>query len=126
MPSDRVTVSLDEDAEEALEGLTDQTDENRSELIRKAITFYAANFDSANASDSDHLQTYYEMLPTDEHIILDTDYLHVRSSHVDDSGEGNSEFIDTVDRVAQYHATSSAGSRDSRRSRASVRRCGAS
>ena len=86
MPSDRVTVSLDEDTKSTLESLTDQTEQSRSKLIREAIAFYGANFDSANASDSDHLQTYYEMLSTGEHVLLDN------------------EFLDMVDQVAQYHA----------------------
>lgn len=104
MPSDRVTVSLDEDAKSTLEGLTDRTDESRSELIRKAIAFYAANFDSANASDSDHLQTYYEMLSTGEHVLLDIDLLHALLSQVDDPEDRDDEFLDTIDQVAQYHA----------------------
>jgi len=104
MPSDRVTVSLDEDTKNTLEGLTDQSDESRSELIREAIAFYAANFDSANASDSDHLQTYYEMLSTGEHVLLDVDLLHALLSQVDDPEDRDDEFLDTIDQVAQYHA----------------------
>jgi len=71
MPVDRVTVSLEEAAKSALEGLTAQTDESRTEMIREAIAFYAANFDSARASDSDHLQTTSGMLSTGEHVLLD-------------------------------------------------------
>lgn len=104
MTSDRVTVSLDEDAKSTLEELTDRIDESRSELIRKAIAFYAANFDSANASDSDHLQTYYEMLSTGEHVLLDIDLLHALLSQADDPEERDTDFLDMIDQVAQYHA----------------------
>ena len=104
MASDRVTVSLNEDTKSALEELTDQTDESRSELIRKAIAFYAANFESANTTDSDHLQTYYEMLSTGEHILLDIDLLYALLSQVDDAENDNREFTHMVDQVAQYHA----------------------
>lgn len=104
MPSDRVTVSLDEDAKNTLEELTDRTDESRSELIRKAIAFYAANFKSANASDSDHLQTYYEMLSTGEHVLLDIDLLHVLLKQVDDPEDRDDDFLEMIDQVAQYHA----------------------
>jgi predicted transcriptional regulator len=104
MPGDRVTVSLDEDAKSALEGLTERTDGSRSELIREAIGFYAANFDSARASDSDHLQTYYEMLSTGEHVLLDVDLLHAFLSQVADPATRSDEFLETIDQVAQYHA----------------------
>ncbi|MFD1600132.1 ribbon-helix-helix protein, CopG family [Halobellus rarus] len=105
MPGDRVTVSLDEDAKNALEGLTEQTDESRSEVIREAIAFYAANFDSARASDSDHLQTYYEMLSTGEHVLLDVDLLHAFLNQVAGPEDRDGEFLDTIDQVAGYHAS---------------------
>ncbi|WP_435180901.1 ribbon-helix-helix protein, CopG family [Halorussus sp. AFM4] len=100
MPADRVTVSLDDDSRSALEQLTERTEGSRSEVIREAISFYAANFDSATASDSDDLQTYYQMLTTGEHVLLDVDLLHAFLDHVDD---GDPEFLETVDRVARYH-----------------------
>lgn len=104
MPGDRVTVSLDDDAKSALGELVEQTEDSRSEIIREAIKFYAANFDAARASDSDHLQTYYEMLSTGEHVLLDVDLLHVFLSQVADSDERDDEFLEMVDQVAQYHA----------------------
>ncbi|WP_281195635.1 ribbon-helix-helix protein, CopG family [Halorubrum sp. F4] len=104
MASDRVTVSLDDDARAALKRLNDRTDESRSELIRQAVAFYAANFDSANASDSDHLQTYYEMLSTGEHVLLDVDLLHALLGLIDDPESDTERFHDTVDQVARYHA----------------------
>jgi predicted transcriptional regulator len=105
MPSDRITVSLTDDAKAALADLTDQTDESRSELIRRAISFYAANYESANTSDSDHLQTYYEMLSTGEHILLDIDLLHALLSQVEEPEDRSDELTDMIDRAAKYHAT---------------------
>ncbi|MFY4813715.1 ribbon-helix-helix protein, CopG family [Haloarcula argentinensis] len=104
MPTDRVTVSLDEETKETLESLTDRTGESQSQLIREAIAFYAANFDSAHASDSDHLQTYYEMLSTGEHVLLDIDLLHALLSQFPDSDERDEEVLEMIDQVAQYHA----------------------
>jgi len=104
MPTDRVTVSLDEDTKSTLEGLTDQTEQSRSKLIREAIAFYGANFESANASDSDHLQTYYEMLSTGEHVLLDIDLLHALLGQVDCPENRNDDFLDMLDQVAQFHA----------------------
>lgn len=104
MPGDRVTVSLDDDAKSALEGLVEQTEDSRSEIIREAINFYAANFDSARASDSDHLQAYYELLSTGEHVLLDVDLLHVFLNQVADPEGRDEEFLEMIDQVAQYHA----------------------
>ncbi|MHC3381141.1 ribbon-helix-helix protein, CopG family [Haloarcula sp. H-GB5] len=104
MPTDRVTVSLDEETKETLESLTDRTGESQSQLIREAIAFYAANFDSAHASDSDHLQTYYEMLSTGEHVLLDIDLLHALLSQFPDPEERDEEILEMIDQVAQYHA----------------------
>lgn len=104
MPGDRVTVSLNEDAKSALKQLTEQTEESRSEIIRRAVSFYAANFESAKASDSDDLQTYYQMLTTGEHVLLDVDLLHAFLTQVDEGNQRDSEFLETVDRVAHYHS----------------------
>jgi len=104
MTADRVTVSLDEGSRSALEQLTERTEGSRSEVVRKAISFYAANFESASASNSDDLQTYYQMLRTGEHVLLDVDLLHAFLNHVDDDdGQHDPEFLETVDRVARYH-----------------------
>ncbi|GCF16115.1 hypothetical protein Harman_40500 [Haloarcula mannanilytica] len=104
MPTDRVTVSLDEETKETLQELTDRTGESQSQLIREALGFYAANFDSAHASDSDHLQTYYEMLSTGEHVLLDIDLLHALLNQFDDPAERDEEVLEMIDQVAQYHA----------------------
>jgi len=104
MSTDRVTVSLDEETKETLEDLTDRTGESQSQLIREAIAFYAANFDSAHASDSDHLQTYYEMLSTGEHVLLDIDLLHALLSQFSDPAQREEEVLEMIDQVAQYHA----------------------
>ncbi|MGB9933879.1 ribbon-helix-helix protein, CopG family [Haloarcula amylolytica] len=104
MSTDRVTVSLDEETKETLEDLTDRTGESQSQLIREAIAFYAANFDSAHASDSDHLQTYYEMLSTGEHVLLDIDLLHALLSQFSDPAQRDEEVLEMIDQVAKYHA----------------------
>ncbi|WP_336338413.1 ribbon-helix-helix protein, CopG family [Haloarcula brevis] len=104
MPTDRVTVSLDEETSETLGELTDRTGESQSQLVREAIAFYAANFDSAHASDSDHLQTYYEMLSTGEHVLLDVDLLHALLRQFDDPDARDEEVLELIDQVARYHA----------------------
>lgn len=103
MTGDRVTISLTDDAQSALEQLTERTDGNRSEVIREAISFYAANFESAHANNSGDLQTYYQMLSTGEHVLLDVDLLHAFLDTVEGEDGPDPEFLETVDQVAGYH-----------------------
>lgn len=105
MVADRITVSLDEDAQESLEELVGQTGQGNSELVRNALTFYAANYRAATSATSIDLAEYHEMLAGGEHALLDIDLLHVLLDNVkDEDGEWPDEFVDGVDRVADYHA----------------------
>lgn len=105
MTNDRVTVSLDEDAREALEDLTSRTGKGQSELVRSALTFYAANFQAATTDASSKLEDYHKMLTGGEHVLLDVDFLHGFLDYVSD-GDGNPdpEFLDSADQVSDYHA----------------------
>lgn len=103
MTGDRVTVSLNDEARGALEQVVDRTTDSRSKVIRDAIAFYAANFESAKTTSSDDLQTYYQMLTTGEHVLLDVDLLHAFLETVYESGEPDQQFLETVDRVAEFH-----------------------
>nr|WP_240792456.1 ribbon-helix-helix protein, CopG family [Salarchaeum sp. JOR-1] len=47
-----LTVSLGEDARDALDTLTSETDRSRGELVRRALTFYAANYEAASTDRS--------------------------------------------------------------------------
>jgi predicted transcriptional regulator len=106
MTGDRVTVSLDEDASAALETLTDRTESGQSELVRRALTFYAANFEAATADAGANLDAYHRMLAGGEHILLDVDFLHCFLDHVEnDGGDPDSDFLACIDRVAAYHAS---------------------
>lgn len=105
MSNDRVTVSLDEDARGALEDLTDKTGQGQSELVRRALTFYAANFQAANAESSEQLENYHKMLSGGEHVLLDVDFLHCFLHYVsNDDGDPDSEFLEMADEVSDYHA----------------------
>jgi predicted transcriptional regulator len=106
MTGDRVTVSLDNEASAALETLSNRTQNGRSELVRRALTFYAANFEAATADASANLEAYHQMLAGGEHILLDVDFLHCFLDHVEtESGDPDPEFIECTDRVAEYHAS---------------------
>ncbi|MFD1645495.1 ribbon-helix-helix protein, CopG family [Haloarchaeobius litoreus] len=105
MSNSRITVSLDEDAQEALEDVTKRTGQGQSELVRRALTFYAANFQAATTDASEKLEDYHKMLSGGEHVLLDVDFLHCFLDFVSDE-EGNraEEFLEAADEVSAYHA----------------------
>ncbi len=100
----RVTVSLDEDSTTALETLSGETGEGQSEVIRRALAFYAANFEAASGQPSDNLEQYYRMLSSGEHVLLDIDFLHAFLAHVSDGNDPDPSFVEAADRVSDYHA----------------------
>ncbi|MFB6155080.1 MAG: ribbon-helix-helix protein, CopG family [Haloferacaceae archaeon] len=105
--SDRVTVSLTDESREALENLTERTGRGQSEVLRQALSFYAANFDAASASAGDgaDLGRYYRMLSGGEHVLLDVDFLHAFLDYVEGpDGDPDPAFLAMADRVADYHA----------------------
>lgn len=105
MVSDRITVSLDDKTRGILEDLVSQTGQGNSELVRRALTFYATNLQAAQSDANVDLKEYHEMLSTGEHALFDIDFLHILLSHVQaDDGEWPETFVEDVDRVAHYHA----------------------
>jgi predicted transcriptional regulator len=104
MSQERVTVSLDDDAEAALDDLVDRLDAGQSEVVRRALTFYAANFEAAMSTRSgENLADYHRMLAGGEHVLLDVDFLHCFLDRVD-TDSPDEEFLEAVDRVSEYHA----------------------
>lgn len=105
MAQERVTVSLDADASAALDDLVDRTDETQSEAVRRALTFYAANFEAATGAGGadESLAAYHRMLAGGEHVLLDVDFLHAFLDRVDPD-DPDEAFIEAVDRVSKYHA----------------------
>ncbi|MFC6724112.1 ribbon-helix-helix protein, CopG family [Halobium palmae] len=105
MPTNRLTISLDDDADAALEDLVARTDESRSEVVRRALAFYAANFEAATADAERNLEAYHQMLSSGEHVLLDVDFLHCFLDYVEGTdGDPDPEFLAEADRVADYHA----------------------
>jgi Arc/MetJ-type ribon-helix-helix transcriptional regulator len=113
MVADRITVSLDDDARNSLDDLVSSTGQGNSELVRRALRFYAANYQAANAESSVALEEYHEMLAGGEHTLLDIDFLHVLLKNVKQDGEWPETFVADVDRVADYHAAEYADRFDS-------------
>ncbi|WP_136718197.1 ribbon-helix-helix protein, CopG family [Halorientalis salina] len=105
MVADRITVSLDEDARDALDELVSETGEGNSVLVRRALSFYAANYHAATAESSVDLEEYHELLAGGEHALLDIDFLHILLENVTDAdGEWPESFVADVDTVADFHA----------------------
>lgn len=105
MSHERVTVSLDADAKAALDDLTNRTEGGQSAVVRRALTFYAANFEAVNSTRSaDNLANYYQMLSGGEHVLLDVDFFHAFLDDIDPD-DPDEAFIETVDRVSEYHAS---------------------
>ncbi|ELY68699.1 ribbon-helix-helix protein, CopG family [Natrinema versiforme] len=100
----RVTVSLDDDSAAALETLVAETGNGQSEVVRRALTFYAANFEAADGGPSDNLEQYYRMLSSGEHVLLDIDFLHAFLEYCYDGGDPDPAFVEAADRVSDYHA----------------------
>ena len=105
----RVTVSLDDDSRAALETLSAETEQGQSEVVRRALSFYAANFEAAGEQPSDNLEQYYLMLSSGEHVLLDVDFLHAFLEHVYDPSGPAPSFVEAADRVSDYHAHEYAG-----------------
>jgi predicted transcriptional regulator len=101
MVTERTTVSLDEDARDALDTLAEQTGRGNSEIVRQALGFYAANQEVARADVSIDLDEYHEILASGEHALLDIDFLHTLLRHAPKDDE---VFLGDLDRVAEYHA----------------------
>jgi hypothetical protein len=105
MTNTRVTVSLDEDARAALDNVMGRTGFGQSEIVRRALTFYAANFDAAKTDTSVNLSEYHEMISGGEHVLLDVDFLHCFLDYVETvDGEPDPEFVEMADTVSDYHA----------------------
>lgn len=105
MVTDRITVSIDEEARTALDNLTERTGRGQSELVRDALTFYAANFRAAETDASVDLQAYHAMLSNGESVFLDVDLLHCLVEYIDpENAAADDEFMERFDRVARYHA----------------------
>lgn len=105
MVTNRITVSLDDDAQGALDSLSNRTDKAQSELVREALVFYAANFEAAATEAGPNLEAYHQMLSSGEHVLLDVDFLHCFLDYVENAeGDPDPEFVEAADRVASFHA----------------------
>lgn len=102
--TDRVTVSLDEDARTALDTLIGETGQGQSEVVRRALSFYAANFEAADGDPSGNLEQYYQMLSSGEHILLDVDFMHCFLDQLYRDDDPDPSFVEAADRVSDYHA----------------------
>jgi hypothetical protein len=106
MVTDRLTVSLDEQSRNALDDIVELTGKGQSELVRRALVFYVANFQAASTDVSGTLEEYHKMLASGEHVLLDIDFLHCLLEYtIEDVDDPDSEFVEAIGQVARFHAT---------------------
>ncbi len=70
-PPARVTIALDKDLEELIGKISEEMKVSKSELMRRAILFYAENRELA---ENQKIRFYIDMLPSGEHIIIDVEH----------------------------------------------------
>lgn len=97
--ADRITISLDPESREALEGLRDRMSANQSEIVRHAIKFYKANLNVSENDDSDILWRYSHSLRAQDHVLLDRDFFHLFLQHVPDTDTFDAD----IEQIALYH-----------------------
>lgn len=104
MVSDRLTTSMDEQSRKALDDLVNRTGKDQSELVRRALVFYAANFQATNTDMSGSLEEYHKMLTSGEHVLLDIDFLHCLLDHaVNDIEDPDPDLVKALKRVSRFH-----------------------
>lgn len=105
MVSDRLTVSMNKQARKALDDLSNRTGNGQSEIVRRALVFYAANFQAANTDVSGNLEEYHKMLASGEHVLLDIDFLHCLLEYaISDINDPDPAFLEAIHQVARFHA----------------------
>lgn len=100
--SSRVTVSLDEHTRSALEKLVDETGNSKSEIVRDALKFYETNIGVVSEGDQKDLWKYNKALASQDHVLLDRDFMHLFLSTLADH-DALEDFLDEAAQVATYH-----------------------
>lgn len=100
--SHRVTVSLDERTKTALDDLCETTGDSQSEAVRNALSFYRANIDVATDGDQNELWKYNKALASQDHVLLDRDFMHLFLSTLADH-DALEDFLRDAVQVAAYH-----------------------
>lgn len=99
-PPIRVTIALDEDLLQLIEKTSKEMKISKSELLRRAITFYCEN---PALAESKKIRFYLDMLPSGEHIILDVEHWVLFLKLLEELPDQD-EFWDDCKAVAISHA----------------------
>jgi hypothetical protein len=70
----RITVAFDQSTANLLEKLSQEAELSQSEIMRRALRFYYENKAMTDPATRKKVQTYMELLPSGEHVILDVDH----------------------------------------------------
>ncbi|PIU13470.1 MAG: CopG family transcriptional regulator [Hadesarchaea archaeon CG08_land_8_20_14_0_20_51_8] len=98
----RLTIALDENSFQLVEKLTKEAGTSRSELMRRALKFYAENKHVIKGKDK-RVDLYVDMLAGGEHIVLDLDHWLLLLDLVDSSPK-REKFWQGCKAVAKAHA----------------------
>lgn len=100
--SERITVSMDEKTKSVLTSLMDNVEGSQSETVRNALHFYEANIDVANEADQDDLWKYNKALASQDHVLLDRDFMHLFLTTLA-KHDALEDFLEEAKQVAAYH-----------------------
>jgi len=70
----RITVAFDKTTADMLEKISTESDVSQSEVMRRAIKFYAENKTLEEPQTKRKLHSYLDMLLSGEHVIIDVDH----------------------------------------------------
>ncbi len=97
----RVTIALDEETLQLFEEMKEETNLSQSELVRRALRFYHEH--RSIIGSLENLETYMDMLPSGEHIILDLDHWLLFLNLIESSPNKDKFWVDCKT-VANSHA----------------------
>ncbi|MFX1479385.1 MAG: ribbon-helix-helix protein, CopG family [Promethearchaeota archaeon] len=104
--SNRITIALDDETNEVLGKLKENSPTSQSEIIRKAIKFYNKFKEVFNNSENgmaERVNTYIDLLAQGEHIILDVDHYLLFLKFIEQSPE-KEEFSKINKSIGKAHA----------------------
>lgn len=79
----RLTVNLDDETSERLEGLSAAEGVSKSQIVRDAVTHYDRLQREWTQVDEERLRWYVRLLASSEHLILDVDHLDTLLEELD-------------------------------------------
>lgn len=96
----RLTVNLDEESNDTLEGLVQERNISKSQVIREAIDYYETVCREWDHVDRDAFRWYARLLASGEHRIFDVDHVDSLLSAI---GPPTDDLIEQWERIGRKH-----------------------